>query len=45
MKAHPPQMPLPGADIALDVTPSNGQRNKLHPTLNMVSKEKVGQID
>lgn len=31
--------------IALDITPSNGQRGTLHPTLNRASEERVDQID
>lgn len=39
---------LPGASkqsIALDITPSNGQRSTLHLTLNRASEERVDQID
>ena len=45
-RIHLPQIPLSGGSraISLNITPSNGQRSKLHPTLNWVSKEKVGQI-
>lgn len=31
--------------IALDITPSNGQRSKLHSILNRASEERVDQID